>query len=130
LTVSSAMLKYNIITGANSVGDDRIFRNGMKANERFDTSTRVSDDRIFRNGMEENERFDTSTRVSNSILCVYFLWRCICKLKYFISCKIFGYKYQRKNKIYAFTLFNSRECVFSLKITSCRKPFSIPPQNL
>jgi hypothetical protein len=44
------------ITGANSVGDDRIFRNGMTENERITGANSVGDDRIFRNGMTENRR--------------------------------------------------------------------------
>jgi hypothetical protein len=64
------------MAGANSVGDDRIFRNGMKENERkyrikylsfvgislkkciyerVAGANSVGDDRIFRNGMTENE---------------------------------------------------------------------------
>jgi hypothetical protein len=42
------------IAGANSVGGDRIFRNGMEENERIAGANSVGGDRIFRNGMEEN----------------------------------------------------------------------------
>ncbi len=42
------------ITGAISVGDDRIFRDGMEENKRIAYVFRSGDDRIFRNGMEEN----------------------------------------------------------------------------
>jgi hypothetical protein len=42
------------IAGANSVGGDRIFRNGMEENERIAYAIRSGDDRIFRNGMTEN----------------------------------------------------------------------------
>jgi hypothetical protein len=45
---------YERIAGANSVGDDRIFRNGMEENERIAYAVCSGDDRIFRNGIEEN----------------------------------------------------------------------------
>jgi hypothetical protein len=48
------------IAGANSVGNDRIFRNGMTENERTAGANSVGDDRIFRNGMEDSERNEMS----------------------------------------------------------------------
>ncbi len=50
-----SLTKSCTVNKENSVGDDRIFLNGMKENERIAGANSVGDDRIFRNEMEENE---------------------------------------------------------------------------
>jgi hypothetical protein len=62
------------ITGANSVGDDRIFRNGMTENERIACAIRSGDERSrenqgfptnYRNFLNENERITGANSVGD-----------------------------------------------------------------
>jgi hypothetical protein len=50
------MWKNERVAGANSVGDDRIFRRATNENERVAGANSVGDDRIFRRATNENER--------------------------------------------------------------------------